>query len=89
MNVFPHPTGVVDVDGRLLDRAGLDRIDGPATLVRAELKQERGVGVGISDGLGLRLEVDGVGHDCLLRATAPGSSVDGTATSRSDRRAPA
>src|SRR5829696_7979437 len=50
-----------------------------------ELKQERRVGVGVDDGLGLRLEVDGVGHDCLLRATAPESSVDGTATSRSDR----
>jgi hypothetical protein len=33
------------------------------------------------DGLGLRLEVDGVGHDCLLlRATVTGSSADGTTT---------
>ena len=35
----PGHGGVLDVDGQLLDRAGLDRIDGPATLVRAELKQ--------------------------------------------------
>src|SRR5215216_694583 len=62
--------GVLDVDGQLVDRAGLDRIDGPATLVRAELKQERRSSVGISDGLGLRLEVDGVGHDCLLLRAA-------------------
>ena len=81
--------GVVDVDGQLLDRAGLDRIDGPATLVRAQLKQVGRSSVGVDDGLGLRLEVDGVGHDCLLRATVTGSIADGTATSRSHRRAPA
>src|SRR5918999_1536204 len=64
--------GVLDVDGQLPDRAGLDRIDGPATLVRAELKQVGRIGVGVDDGLGLRLEVAGVWHDCLLlRATVP------------------
>jgi hypothetical protein len=64
--------GVLDVDGRLLDRAGLELIDGPATLVRAELKQVGRIGVGVDDGRGLRLEVDGVGHACLLlRASVP------------------
>src|SRR5512132_1321445 len=33
--------GVLDVDGRLLDRAGLDRIDGPATLVRGPAQTRR------------------------------------------------
>jgi Helix-turn-helix domain len=45
--------GVLDVDGRLLDRAGLGRIDGPATLVGAELKQVGRIRVGVDDGLGL------------------------------------
>jgi hypothetical protein len=69
--------GVLDVDGRLLDRAGLDRIDGPATLVRAELKQVGRIRVGVDDGLGLRLEVDGVGHDCLLLRPLGNSSAGG------------
>jgi hypothetical protein len=65
--------GVLDVDEELLDRAGLDRIHGPAALVRAELKQVGRVGVG--DGLGLRLEVDGVGHDCLDLRAAPAATA--------------
>jgi hypothetical protein len=82
--------GVPDVDGWLVDRAGLDRIDGPATLVGAELKHVGRVGVG--DGLRRRVEVDGVGYDRLSsgppgssscrRATVTGSSADGTADLR-------
>jgi hypothetical protein len=83
--------GVLEVNDQLLDRTRLEFIDGPATLVRAELKQERRIRVGVDDGLGLRLEVDGVGHGCLLlraarqqccRATVPGSSADGNAHTR-------
>ena len=82
--------GVLDVDGQLLDRAGLDRIDGPATLVRAELKQIGRSSVGVDHGLGLRLEVDGVGHDCLLlRATVPDQARTARPPSRSQGQAPA
>jgi hypothetical protein len=92
--------GVVDVDDQLLDRAGLDLIDDPATLVRAELKQEGRVGGGVDDGLRLRLEVDGVGHACVLLRAARQQRLrpsDGDRIerrrhrppSRSHRRAPA
>src|SRR5918993_1877785 len=47
-------------------QAGRDRTYGPATLLGTELKQGGRIRVGVNDGLGLRLEVDGVGQDCLL-----------------------
>jgi len=91
--------GVLNVDDELLDSAGLDRIDGPATLVGAELKQVGRVGVGVDDGPGLRLQVDGVGHACLLLRAARPQLLPGGGDriqrgrhrpqSRSNRRAPA